>query len=120
MKLKQLELEKKREQNKAFKENNRAAVLSKKEENRRKIEEDMRNMKEQKKTNDDLRKYNMIESLTNKKTQADYIKSQHNIAEEKRRAIELEKKKNNGRAIENTKSRRKENKFRRRGNRSDE
>ena len=93
MKLKQLELEKKREQNKAFKENNRAAVLSKKEENRRKIEEDMRNMKEQKKTNDDLRKYNMIESLTNKKTQADYIKSQHNIAEEKRRAIELEKKK---------------------------
>ena len=36
MKLKQLELEKKREQNKAFKENNRAAVLSKKEENRRK------------------------------------------------------------------------------------
>ena len=68
-------------------------MLSKKEENRRKIEEDMRSMKEQKKTNDDLRKYNMIESLTNKKTQADYIKSQHNIAEEKRRAIELEKKK---------------------------
>ena len=38
-------------------------MLSKKEENRRKIEEDMRNMKEQKKINDDLRKYNMIESL---------------------------------------------------------
>ena len=33
-----------------------------------------------------------IEDLQNKKTQADYIKSQHVIAEEKRRAIELEKK----------------------------
>ena len=61
----------------------------------------MRNMKEQKKTNDDLRKYNMIESLTNKKTQADYIKSQHNIAEEKRRAIELEKKSKIKQELEN-------------------
>ena len=52
----------------------------------------MKNLKEQKRANDDLRKYYMIESLANKKTQADYIKSQQNIAEEKRRAIELEKK----------------------------
>ena len=33
-----------------------------------------------------------VEELNNKKTQADYIKSQRTIAEEKRRAIELEKK----------------------------
>ena len=33
-----------------------------------------------------------VEELSNKKTQADYIKSQQIIAEEKRRAIELEKK----------------------------
>lgn len=92
MRKKEIELEKKREQNKLFKESNRAAVNLKKEENRRKIEEDMKNMKEQKKTNEYLRNYYMIEALTNKKTQADYIKSQHNIAEEKRKAIELEKK----------------------------
>ena len=49
-------------------------------------------MKEQKRTNDELRKYYMIEALTNKKTQADYIKSQQNITEEKRKAMELEKK----------------------------
>ena len=91
MRKKEIELAKKREQNKLFKESNRAAVNLKKEENRRKIE-DMKNMKEQKKTNEDLRNYYMIEALTNKKTQADYIKSQHNIAEEKRKAIELEKK----------------------------
>lgn len=48
----------------------------------------MKNLKEHKRANDDIRKYYMIESLTNKKTQADYIKSQQNIAEEKRRAIE--------------------------------
>ena len=33
-----------------------------------------------------------VEELSNKKTQADYIKSQQIIADEKRRAIELEKK----------------------------
>ena len=48
------------------------------------MEEDIRNLKEKKKNN---------EELSNKKTKADYIKSQQIIAEEKRRAIELEKKK---------------------------
>ena len=47
---------------------------------------------EQKKNNEELRKYIEVEELSNKKTQADYIKSQQIIAEEKRRAIELEKK----------------------------
>ena len=49
-------------------------------------------MREQKKANEELKNYQKIEDLQNKKTQADYIKSQHIIAEEKRRAIELEKK----------------------------
>ena len=56
------------------------------------IEEDIRNLREQKKNNEELRKYMEVEELSNKKTQADYIKSQQIIADEKRRAIELEKK----------------------------
>ena len=39
-----------------------------------------------------MKKYMEVEELNNKKTQADYIKSQHIIAEEKKRAIDLEKK----------------------------
>ena len=64
----------------------------KQEEKKRQMDEDLRNLREQKKNNEELRKYIQIEDLSNKKTQADYIKSQHIIAEEKRRAIELEKK----------------------------
>ena len=89
---KQRELEEKREQNKQLKENNRMAILSKQEENRRKLEEDLNNLKELKKANMEMKNYQKIEDLQNKKTQADYIKSQHTIAEEKRRAMELEKK----------------------------
>ena len=39
-----------------------------------------------------IEKYMKDEELSNKKTQADYIKSQQIIADEKRRAIDLEKK----------------------------
>ena len=80
------------EQNKKAKENNRMAILTKAEERRRQMEEDIRNLKETKKNNEELKKYLEVEDLSNKKTQADYIKSQQIIAEEKRRAIELEKK----------------------------
>ena len=90
---KEKELERKREQNKQLKDNNRMAVLAKQEEIRKKMEEDLNNLREQKKANEELKNYQKIEDLQNKKTQADYIKSQHIIAEEKRRAIELEKKK---------------------------
>ena len=89
---KEKELERKREQNKQLKDNNRMAVLAKQEEIRKKMEEDLNNLREQKKANEELKNYQKIEDLQNKKTQADYIKSQHIIAEEKRRAIELEKK----------------------------
>ena len=89
---KQQELERLREQNKKMKENNRLAILMKAEERRRQMEEDIRNLKEQKKNNEELRKYIEVEELSNKKTQADYIKSQQIIADEKIRAIELEKK----------------------------
>ena len=85
---KQQELERLREQNKKMKENNRLAIMMKIEERRRQMEEDIRNLREQKKNNEELRKYIEVEELSNKKTQADYIKSQQIIAEEKRRAIE--------------------------------
>ena len=68
------------------------AILVKQEENRKKFEDDLNNLKELKKANMEMKNYQKIEDLQNKKTQADYIKSQLNIAEEKRRAIELEKK----------------------------
>ena len=90
--MKQKELEMLREKNKKQKENNRMAIMKKEEERRRQMEEDIRNLREQKKNNEELRKYMEVEDLSNKKTQADYIKSQQIIAEEKRRAIELEKK----------------------------
>ena len=92
---KQKELERLREQTKNQKEKNRMAIMMKAEERRRQMEEDIRNLREQKKNNEELRKYMEVEELSNKKTQADYIKSQQIIAEEKRRAIELEKKKSN-------------------------
>ena len=66
--------------------------MLKQEEKKRQLEEDLRYMKEQKKNNEEMRKYLEIEDISNKKTQADYIKSQHLIAEEKRKAIVLEKK----------------------------
>ncbi len=89
---KQKELERLREQTKKQKENNRMAIMMKAEERRRQMEEDIRNLRETKKNNEELRKYMIVEDLSNKKTQADYIKSQQIIADEKRRAIELEKK----------------------------
>ena len=77
---KQQELEQLREQNKKMKENNRFAIMMKQEERRRQMEEDIKNLKEQKKNNEELRKYIEGEELSNKKTQADYIKSQQIIA----------------------------------------
>ena len=90
--MKELELERKRVQTKMQKDNNRLAIMMKQEERRKKIEDDVKNLKDIKKANDELRKYIEIDDISNKKTQADYIKSQHVIAEEKRRALELEKK----------------------------
>ena len=82
---KQKELEMLRDKNKKQKDNNRMAIMMKAEERRRQTEEDIRNLREQKKNNEELRKYMEVEELSNKKTQADYIKSQQIIAEEKRR-----------------------------------
>jgi hypothetical protein len=89
---KQQELELRRQQIKDQQENRKLELMMKQEEKKRQMDEDLRNLREQKKNNEELRKYIQIEDLSNKKTQADYIKSQHIIAEEKRRAIELEKK----------------------------
>lgn len=91
-KMKELELERKKVQTRVQKDNNRLAIMMKQEERRKKIEDDVKNLKETKKANEELKKYIEIDDISNKKTQADYIKSQHIIAEEKRRAMELEKK----------------------------
>ena len=91
-KMKELELERKKVQTRVQKDNNRLAIMMKQEERRKKIEDDVKNLKETKKANEELKKYIEIDDISNKKTQADYIKSQHIIAEEKRRATELEKK----------------------------
>ena len=64
----QRELEQKREQNKQLKENNRMAILLKQEENRKKLEDDLNNLKVLKKANMEMKNYQKIEDLQNKKT----------------------------------------------------
>ena len=66
---------------------------TKKDERKKQVEEDAKMMKDAKKSNFEMKKYMEAEDTTNKKTQADYIKSQQIIAEEKRR----KKKTNRGR-----------------------
>ena len=56
------------------------------------MDEELQKLRDQRKNNEEMRKYLEIEDLSNKKTQAEYIRSQQIIAEEKRKAIELEKK----------------------------
>ena len=90
--MKEKQLLEKKKQNQNMKQNNLQAILLKKEENSRKMEEDVKNFKEERKNNQELRKYLETEDLSNKKTQADYIKDQQRLAGEKRRALELEKK----------------------------
>ena len=60
--------EQKREQNKQLKENNRMAILLKQEENRKKLEDDLNNLKVLKKANMEMKNYQKIEDLQNKKT----------------------------------------------------
>ena len=57
-----------------------------------KMNENIKNRKEEKNNNTEIRRYLEEEDRSNKVTQANYIKNQHILAEEKRRAAELEKK----------------------------
>ena len=57
-------MEKLRQKNKNQKENNRMAIMMKAEERRRQMEEDIRNLREQKKNNEELRKYIEVEELS--------------------------------------------------------
>ena len=74
--MKELELQQKKEQNQNFKDANRAAILQKQKEMRSKLEEDLLNLREQRKINLETKKLMEIEDQSNKKTQADYIKKQ--------------------------------------------
>ena len=61
------ELERLKQQNKKQKENNSMAIMMKAEERSRQMEEDILNLIEQKKNNEELRKYIEVEELSNKK-----------------------------------------------------
>ena len=54
--------------------------------------EEGRLLKEQKRNNNELLKYIKVEEQSNNKSKAEYIKSQQQMNEEKKRALELEKK----------------------------
>lgn len=86
------ELEMKKEQNQLQKQSIEYGTKTRAQEIRDQLNEDMNNLREQKKINEETRRYYLEEDQRNKKTQADYIKSQKLIANEKRRALELEKK----------------------------
>ena len=71
---------------------NKEAIQLKKEEKRKQIEDDVHNFKLQRKTNEEIKKVAILEDQNTKKSQADYIKHQHELALEKKRAHELDKK----------------------------
>ena len=51
-------------------------------------------LKAQKKNNQELLKYIKLEEMTNNKSRAEYIRNHQQMANEKKRALELEKKNN--------------------------
>jgi hypothetical protein len=58
----------------------------------RQIEDEAKILKEQKKLNEELLYFIKLEEIAHNKSKADFIKNQHKMLEEKRRAIELERK----------------------------
>ena len=89
---KERELQELKERNKKMLEAKRIEQAMRREEKMRELQEEARNHKEQRKTLEEIVKTNKMEDQFNCKTKADYIKSQQQIAEEKKRAYELEKK----------------------------
>jgi hypothetical protein len=69
-------------------------TLVKREMKMKQIMEEASLLKAQKKNNQELLRYIKIEEMTNNKSRAEYIKSNQQMAEEKKRALELEKKNN--------------------------
>ena len=67
-------------------------TMMKREMKMKQIMEESSLLKAQKKNNEELLKYIKIEEMTNNKSRAEYIKNQQQMMEEKKRALELEKK----------------------------
>ena len=88
----QLHLLEKEQLNRLRRDINKEEIQLKKEEKRKQIEEDVQNFKVQRKANEEIKKFANLEDQNTKKSQADYIKHQHELALEKRRAHELDKK----------------------------
>ena len=89
---KKRELQELKERNRQMLEQKKLEQALRKEEKMRDLQEEARNHKEQRKYNEEIIKNNKLEDQTNCQTKANYIKSQQAIAEEKRKAYELEKK----------------------------
>ena len=88
------DLENKKELNLKLKNEINLNTLMKRELKMKQIMEEAALLKAQKKNNQELLKYIKIEEMTNNKSRADYIKNHQQMAEEKKRALELEKKNN--------------------------
>lgn len=89
---KEREAELKKEQNIKLKTEISLNTMMKREMKMKQIMEESSLLKAQKKNNEELLKYIKIEEMTNNKSRAEYIKNQQQMMEEKKRALELEKK----------------------------
>jgi hypothetical protein len=89
---KERDAELKKEQNIKLKTEISLNTMMKREMKMKQIMEESSLLKAQKKNNEELLKYIKIEEMTNNKSRAEYIKNQQQMMEEKKRALELEKK----------------------------
>lgn len=86
------DLEQKKEQNQKLKTDINLNTMMKREMKMKQIMEEAALLKAQKKNNEELLKYIKIEEMTNNKSRAEFIRNQQQMNEEKKRAMELEKK----------------------------
>ena len=89
---KEKEFEFKKEQNIKLKTDISLNTMMKREMKMKQIMDEAALLKAQKKNNQELLKYIKIEEMTNNKSRAEYIKNQQQMVEEKKRALEFEKK----------------------------
>lgn len=89
---KEREVEEKKVNNSKIKTELNLNLMLKREMKMKQISEEAKLLKEQKKLNEEMLNYIKNEEMSNNKTKAEYVKNQHVQLEEKKRAIELEKK----------------------------
>lgn len=89
---KKKELEELQIRTKQSTESKKEEIRIKKENHHKMISELAKSLKDKRKSLEDQCKYNKAEEVNNRRTKAEYIKSQQNVANEKRRAFAIEKK----------------------------